>query len=201
MVKEFCADCLTNSGDEDAGELRLVNASGTMFYGSTDKCSCCGSRVRTVWFVFGAFPIYPGGSYRVLDIDGGRFLSRKVSLNLGQVLRAWLVGYLLVVAAIGIWAFMNPETFRKSGAGTVVVLCIFGSSILVAGWISHYVGSWFYYLGCPAIVAVAFYLLFWRLNFFDWPGHIQVAAAFATPLLLLILPAALIAASSQRPSR
>lgn len=201
MAEEFCADCLTNSADEDAGDLRLVNASGTMFYGSTDRCSCCGSRVRTVWFVFAVFPIYPGGSYRVLDIGEGRHLSRKVSLNLGQTLRTWLVGYLFVVAAIGIWAFMDPETFRKNGAGTVIVLCVFGLSLLVAGWISHYVGSWFYYLGCPAIVAGAFYLLFWRLKFIDWPGQIQVAAAFAAPLLLLILPAALIAVSSQRPSR
>jgi hypothetical protein len=68
MAIDFCVDCVAHSTNESAGNVTTVNAIGTMFYGWTKCCAACGSRVKTLWIVFAAFPLFSGGSFRVLDL-------------------------------------------------------------------------------------------------------------------------------------
>ncbi len=73
---------------------------GRMFHGRTEKCAECGSAIRTAWSVFLLLPLFPRGSYRVIEFDEEvsdgvsrtGFVARKVPLHWPQALLTWSLG-------------------------------------------------------------------------------------------------------------
>ncbi len=171
-----------------------------MFYGWADRCTDCGSRVKTVWAVFAAFPMFPLGSFRVLDLKDSRFLSRRVPLRRGQVLVTWAVAYLVLALGLGVWAWTDYPDFKG-----VVPTCTVGCallfpalmlSILAGRALSRFVGSAFStFLGYVlffALMVAACIGLWGYLDFLHWPEEVQMVCAFLAPLLIVILPGVLL---------
>ena len=189
MADQFCPGCLACSSGESAGELRTVNACGAMFYGWADRCADCGSRVKTVWAVFAAFPIFPLGSFRVLNLKNSRFLSRRVSLHRGQAFVTWAVGYLLLALGLGVWAWTDYPDFKgvvpSSTVGCALLFPALMLSVLASRALSRFVGSAFsrflgYVLFFGSMVAACIGL--WGyLDFFHWPEEVQLVCASWRP--------------------
>ncbi len=194
--KEFCTSCLAGSTAESAGDVRTINAMGTMFLGSSGRCPTCQSRVRTVWLMAG-FPLFPEGSYRVIDLDGSRFLSRRVPLSMTQVLMTWLVSYVLLVFVLGFLAWNNYKGFTNPGVDIVVgFTLLFPAGLFVAltglvlkrllgnGRILTFVA----FVCFVGFMVAECFAVWWLLRFSSWPTEMRVITAFVAPLLLVILP-------------
>ena len=117
----FCYDCVTKSEDETAGDTFSGQIFSHEFVGFSDTCPTCDSDVRTEWFVFVVFPIYPKASYRVQMITKNgkrkdiatRYLSRRIPLHREQIKHTrhqtamWTVGVVLVIFTIGYSIYGN----------------------------------------------------------------------------------------------
>ena len=55
----FCAECTAQSTDRTPKKISTTNGIGRKFYGSADRCSQCGSVVRTLWFTIAYVPLIP----------------------------------------------------------------------------------------------------------------------------------------------
>jgi hypothetical protein len=106
----FCSQCVAASEAKTPGNISATNGIGRMFYGNTDPCQACGSTIRTLWFALIYLPLIPLGSYRYIEIKttglGSRFFSRKTATRWDQVLKTWVIGWLVgaaVVAAVIAW--------------------------------------------------------------------------------------------------
>lgn len=55
-----------------------MNGIGLMLYGNKEPCATCGSVIKTLWFCVVFIPLIPLGKYRVIALDGRRFLSRRL---------------------------------------------------------------------------------------------------------------------------
>jgi hypothetical protein len=196
MAIDFCADCIAHSANESAGNVGTVNAIGSMFYGWTKRCSACGSRVKTLWLVFAAFPLFPGGSFRVLDLGDSRFLSRRVPLHQGQVVATWLVAYLVLVLVLGLWAGIDVKAFKKPGVDVIVgcsfvfpcwvitALAVLGLKRLLGDGLSFFIG----FLCFVGLMVAACFAVWGYLDFASWPESVRVACAFLATLVLVVLP-------------
>lgn len=105
----FCDACVRASGGGYPGNVTSLNGLGKTFYGESDRCSTCGSVVRTLWLILFFLPLIPLASWRLLYRDFKReaigtretFSARSVPFAWGQVFRTWLVGLLVVAAFAG----------------------------------------------------------------------------------------------------
>jgi len=91
---EFCPTCIAHSDDRPAGDTFSNLVTGTKLLGYADKCSHCKSYVQTLWACVGV-PIFPGGSYRIIPVGPGVYLSRHTKLHIGQVLATYIIGWAL----------------------------------------------------------------------------------------------------------
>ena len=99
----FCSGCRSRSTEKTPGNISTTNGIGRKFYGNADRCSSCGSVVRTLWFTFIEMPVIPLGSYRyrAVRINGRKmpkFWARKTNTRWDQILMTWAVG--IIVAAV-----------------------------------------------------------------------------------------------------
>lgn len=109
----FCETCLNSSEPGTPGSMSTNQGIGRMFHGRSDKCAECGSAIRTAWSVFLLLPLFPRGSYRVIEFeeeagDGTsrtEFVARKVPLHWAQVFRTWAFGAAAVLFLI--WLIAN----------------------------------------------------------------------------------------------
>lgn len=85
-IRGFCPSCMADTTEESSGDMELFNNVGTGWGPfSRNRCSNCGSVIKTKWIYF-LVPIIPKGKYRVLYTKrvGGvlptktQFLSRKI---------------------------------------------------------------------------------------------------------------------------
>ncbi|GMR23335.1 MAG: hypothetical protein BMS9Abin37_1753 [Acidobacteriota bacterium] len=70
--------CLTETINEDTGNLERINGVGRSLLGSGEPCRQCSSVVRRVWFTLLYVPIMPRSQYRVIPVSRCEFLSRKL---------------------------------------------------------------------------------------------------------------------------
>ena len=66
-------------------------AVGSSLMGHGDLCPDCKSRIKTLWAIF-LMPLFPFGSYRVIPVGQGLYLSRRTNLAWGQVCFGYLFG-------------------------------------------------------------------------------------------------------------
>ena len=109
----FCARCTGSSSFRGAPSVSTNQGIGRMFHGRAFKCDECGSAVRTLWSVFLLLPVFPRGSFRVIDFeeeaeDGVSttvFVSRRVPLNWPQVFKTLAVGLAAILFLL--WLIAN----------------------------------------------------------------------------------------------
>jgi len=93
----FCRQCHASTSNEGAGNTFTINFLwGTRFLGAAHRCNTCGSTVRTKWLCLGA-PLIPLGSYRVIDVEYQRYLSRKTALHLKHVAIVYAIIAILIL--------------------------------------------------------------------------------------------------------
>jgi hypothetical protein len=105
LAEDFCETCRGQTIERPAPPLAVFNLMGTRFLGRGDRCSTCGSSVRTVWFCL-ILPLLPLGSYRVLPVGQALahkswFLSRKAPWRAGQIVAVY--GFVTVVIGLAVW--------------------------------------------------------------------------------------------------
>lgn len=91
-------------------DLKIINGIGTTLYGESNFNPIDKSYIVTKWIVFFYLPIIPLASYRVIKEDTTQgFLGPKtmynmkdVPLNKGQIIKAYLTTYGLLILIIGI---------------------------------------------------------------------------------------------------
>ena len=109
-VHDFCETCRESSSASSAGNVSMWNGVGLGFLGKSDWCGQCRSYVKTLW-VWCLIPLWPAGSYRVIDVGMGdhsdtsssqSIFSRRVPMRLGQVVSGYLFALILlaVIAAV-----------------------------------------------------------------------------------------------------
>ena len=199
MDPTFCSDCVSQSTDENAGDTSTYNLCGTIFYGGSQRCPTCGSRIRTLWGVFLALPFLPLDSYRVIDVEtilwglgGGKYYSRRVPLQVGQIVWTWLIAVAIATALVAVWVFNCEEHAPEASVG----ICLLGPSLLVslllASIVIRFAGGclWWpvYGLSLIGIFVGLIYAVWWELDFGNQPVEIRTAAALAAPLVLVALP-------------
>ncbi|HUR00860.1 MAG TPA: hypothetical protein VM166_15530 [Gemmatimonadaceae bacterium] len=101
----FCASCIAESSVDTPGDVNTYNGIGRKFYGGKAPCATCGSVLRTLWWTLIDIPVVPLGTYRYKTIaeDGiqmKRFWARKTRTHWDQVVKTWLVGWLIAAAAL-----------------------------------------------------------------------------------------------------
>lgn len=114
----FCSTCSAESSAESPTAVRDFNGFGRSFLGGKSECTECGSKIRTLWVLFVAFPVIPVGSYRYRQLSStetfrgssGTFVARKMALQWDQVLRTWAAA--IVIAAVLIPLFMFIDKLR-----------------------------------------------------------------------------------------
>ncbi len=74
----FCTTCLERTSPRSSGGTFTFNGIGSTLYGSKDPCATCGSVIRTLWLCVLFVPLVPLGKYRVIQLGGRRFLSRRL---------------------------------------------------------------------------------------------------------------------------
>jgi hypothetical protein len=74
----FCPTCLERTSPKSSGGTFTFNGIGTILYGRKDPCATCGSVVKTLWLCVLFVPLVPLGKYRVIQLGGRRFLSRRM---------------------------------------------------------------------------------------------------------------------------
>jgi len=202
----FCLNCIASSDDRTTGNLFMQSnmGAGEQLYGGTDRCGTCKSRVKTVWQVFGLFPVFPRGSYRILDIDGAtKWHSRGVPLHKRQVLTTWLVAYVCLLAGLGIWAASNYQGFVTAGVSLLIGACLASLTMDVARVLSgrlfkteqdlSAVAMFFLGLFCFLVLwaglgAAAVFCVWWGLGFSEWPEAARIVTAALSPLVAFIIP-------------
>ncbi|HET6248053.1 MAG TPA: hypothetical protein VFE47_10180 [Tepidisphaeraceae bacterium] len=90
----FCSACVSRSDDRPAGDTFSNLITGTKLLGHADACPHCRSYVQTLWACVGV-PLFPGGSYRIIPIGPGVYISRRTRLHIGQVITTYLLGWVL----------------------------------------------------------------------------------------------------------
>jgi len=114
----FCERCLAESQDESPTSVRDFNGFGRSFLGGKSDCATCGSKIRTLWVLFVAFPVVPVGSYRYKQLSStagftgsrGTFVARRMTTQWDQVVRTWAAA--IVIAAVLIPLFMFIDKLR-----------------------------------------------------------------------------------------
>lgn len=92
----FCEHCVAETTERGAWSVYSHNFMGTRLIGQAQRCSECGSTIKTYWVTF-LLPIVPLGSFRVLPLDratatSSTFISRRrPGLYWPQVAANWLV--------------------------------------------------------------------------------------------------------------
>jgi hypothetical protein len=82
---QFCAQCLAATDARPAPGALAVNVIlGTRYLGASEPCARCRSVVRTLWLWI-LFPLVPLGSYRIISLDGKRFIGRHVRMYWPQI--------------------------------------------------------------------------------------------------------------------
>jgi hypothetical protein len=191
----FCTECATHSTDEGAGNLRTINGVGSQFYGWSARCPTCGSLVKTVWLVFGHFPLLPMASFRVLEIGNSKFLSRGVPLRRSHVFFTWLVAYFLAVVLIGTWASVDYKNIHLinfvSLTGSFVLPALIPTLFIgrmVDRLLGETLGCCFFVVCFIGLLVGAFCFLFGAAGFEQWPPVLHLASAILAPLILVIVP-------------
>jgi hypothetical protein len=98
----LCRRCLDQCLDADAPGAMSHNFMGTIFIGASERCSVCGSSVKTLWLSL-LVPLIPLGSYRILPLESASattasYVGKKVRLHLPHVLVVFGIELALVVA-------------------------------------------------------------------------------------------------------
>ena len=104
--KQFCSDCLNCSTDQSAGDTTMLNfAVGSSLVGDDNYCPECKSRIKTLWAIV-LMPLFPFGSYRVIPVGEGVYLSRRIKLSWRQVCFGYLVGA-MTGGIVLVWLIWN----------------------------------------------------------------------------------------------
>ena len=105
----FCDHCLQESTDASAPSTFSNAVTGTRLIGNVDPCPVCRSRIQTLWALVGV-PLFPAGSYRVIYVAQGRYISRRTRVRWGQVIGAYVVGWIIFgpVLIWIIWTVWHP---------------------------------------------------------------------------------------------
>ncbi|MBK8724806.1 MAG: hypothetical protein IPL96_01825 [Holophagaceae bacterium] len=109
----FCARCTAGSTAPGAPSVSTNQGIGSMFWGRAATCDECGSSIRTLWRVFLLLPVFPRGSFRVIqfeeEVDDGEsrtaFVSRRIPLRWPQVAKG--CGASLAALCFLLWLIAN----------------------------------------------------------------------------------------------
>lgn len=206
MAENFCTACIESSSDESSGDVTSLNGFGSAFFGEKNRCPDCGSVVRTVWFVLMHFPLIPLGSYRVKPVAGTfrKFHSRKLPLDLGQVIWTLLVAFILISAGHAILAWYYWDAYLAQGYGwtpgiTVFLVCflIVVPCVLFVVDKSKALGRFFewiirnisypLFLILPAVCGGIIIMFFKTdLQYATWPEWLRLGIAFLSPVLWFV---------------